>query len=266
MKLSLLLTAALLLLQSVCAAQSPQPTASVQDATQQIQAVVEAFRTSIIEKDKAKFLGTLHSENIPWIGIYEAQTFRRMREASAEPEKRSRELKGNAKSFIEGIVKSSEKYEEKFWNIQITTDGSIGTVVFDYNFQFAGKVTNWGKESWHVVNTDAGWKINSVIYTVTLPEPPKRPEITMPSGVLGDYVGKYAISPSSNVVIALLKGRLTASLDGESPVFLFAENNARFFDKQFDSTFEFVRDARGAITGGNFTLDGQTVKARRLPQ
>ncbi|MFN6169642.1 MAG: hypothetical protein ACK46J_06340 [Burkholderiales bacterium] len=89
MKLSLLLTAALLLLQSVCAAQSPQPTASVQDATQQIQAVVEAFRTSIIEKDKAKFLGTLHSENIPWIGIYEAQTFRRMREDSAEPETRS---------------------------------------------------------------------------------------------------------------------------------------------------------------------------------
>lgn len=266
MKCSLLLTAALLFMPSLGAAQSPTPMAGAQGATQQIQAVVEAFRTSIIEKDKVKFLGTLHNENIPWIGIYDEETLRRMREASAEPEKRSRELKGNAKSFIEGIVKSREKYEEKFWNIQVTTDGSIGTVVFDYNFQFAGKVTNWGKESWHVVNTDAGWKINSMIYTVTLPEPPKRPEITMPSGVLGDYVGKYAISPSSNVVIALLKGRLTASLDGESPVFLFAERSGRFFDKQFDSTFDFVRDERGTVTGGNFTLDGQTVKARRLLQ
>lgn len=179
MKRSLLLIAALLFLPNIAAAQSPTPTASIQAATQQIQAVVEAFRTSIIEKDKAKFLGTLHNENIPWIGIYDEDTFRRMRNASVEPEKRSRELKGNAKSFIEGIVKSREKYEEKFWNIQVTNDGSIGTVVFDYNFQFAGKVTNWGKESWHVVNTDAGWKINSVIYTVTLPEPPKRQEIAL---------------------------------------------------------------------------------------
>ncbi|MCE2724554.1 MAG: hypothetical protein ACK511_15345 [Burkholderiales bacterium] len=51
MKRSLLLTAALLFLPSIGAAQAPTPTVSVQTATQQIQALVEAYRTSIIDKD-----------------------------------------------------------------------------------------------------------------------------------------------------------------------------------------------------------------------
>lgn len=259
------LVVALLLAMSNVLAQSPKQNSTTQAATKQIHAVVEAFRTSIIEKDRAKFLGTLYNESIPWIGIYEEQTIRRIRDASAEPEKRSRELKGTAKRFIDGIVASPAKQEEKFWNVRITTDGSIGTVLFDYNFQVAGTITNWGKESWHLVHTDAGWKINSVIYTVTLPAQPKRREIPVDASVVKSYVGTYEFRPGVNLVFALVNDRLTISLGGEPPLYLLAETSARWFDKLYGATSEFVRDEQGAVTHVNFILDGKVTKAQRLP-
>ena len=37
---------------------------------------------------------------------------------------------------------------------------------FDYSFHAGGRETNHGREAWQLVNTDDGWKIISVIYSV----------------------------------------------------------------------------------------------------
>ncbi|MCA3003294.1 MAG: DUF3471 domain-containing protein [Burkholderiales bacterium] len=265
MKRSLLLTAALLFLPSIGAAQAPTPTVSVQTATQQIQALVEAYRTSIIDKDKAKFLGALVNENIPWISVFEDETFRRRQEATVEPEKVARQGTVNARELIDANVAVRQKMEEKISNVQITTDGNKGSVVFDYSFQYDGRVTNWGKATWQVVNTNTGWKINSISYTVAYPELPKRKEVTILPHVLAHYVGKYEFSPDMKVAIAMSKDRLTTSVDGRPALYLFAESSTRFFDKRIPSTYQFVRDDRGTVTGLTISFEGISLKGRRLP-
>ena len=86
---------------------------------------------------------------------------------------------GNPGKFIDGIVKNPARVEETFDNVRIDSDGDVAQVWFDYSFNEAGYKANWGKESWHMVRTGDGWKINSVIWSMEFnPVPPKRENTT----------------------------------------------------------------------------------------
>ena len=62
--------------------------------------------------------------------------------------------------------------EEKFWDIDIKTDGEIASIYFKYSFHIGDYKYNWGDEAWDLVKTADGWKIVSVIYSTTEnPEP-----------------------------------------------------------------------------------------------
>lgn len=134
---------------------------------QQIEAVIEAFRTSIIEKDKAKFTALLFSEDIPWTSVVAEETLARTRKKKPEAKRVYPSDDKGAIEFIDSIVAEKEPQEEKFENIRIETDGSIASVWFDYSYHDGAKKTNWGKETWQLVRTDGGWKINSVIWSMT---------------------------------------------------------------------------------------------------
>ena len=82
----------------------------------------------------------------------------------------------NASEFIDGIVRSESSSEETFSDLRIDSDGDMATVAFDYRFLSGGRLTNWGRESWLMVRTEAGWRIASVAYSVTLPKKSPAPE------------------------------------------------------------------------------------------
>lgn len=134
-----------------------------------IKQVVEDFRVSIIEKDKEKFLTLFYGETVPWLGVMSPETL------ALNPERAKKHGKitsGNYTNFIEWIVSAPTTQEEKFWDVKILSDGEIGSVHFKYSFHMGDYKSNWGEEAWHVIKTKNGWKINSVIYSVTAnPEP-----------------------------------------------------------------------------------------------
>ena len=139
----------------------------------QIRAVVEDFRTSIIAKDKTRFLALFHGMSIPWLAVYEDKSLAKIRERKADFPKADPLNTPGPDQFIDFIVKEQQRLEEKFRNVRIQTDGQIANVYFDYSFHQGDYMTNFGKEAWQLVNTDHGWKINSVIYSVELnPQPP----------------------------------------------------------------------------------------------
>ncbi len=145
------------------------------DAQKNIQQVVEDFRVSIIDKDKEKFLNLFYGEHIPWLGVVSNET---MNNHPAAANKRGKVSSGNYLSFIDWIVTDAKPKEEKFWDVKILSDGEIGSVHFKYSFHNGDYKTNWGEEAWHVINTKEGWKINSVIYSVTInpvPDPTAKP-------------------------------------------------------------------------------------------
>jgi hypothetical protein len=65
------------------------------------------------------------------------------------------DLGGTAKFFST----SKDKLEEKFYNIEIRQDGSLGLVTGNYDFVINDKVTNSGFKVWQLRKIDGQWKI-----------------------------------------------------------------------------------------------------------
>jgi hypothetical protein len=65
--------------------------------------------------------------------------------------------------------------EETFSSVRIELDAEIAQVWFDYTFMEGSYRSNWGKESWHLVRTESGWKIASVVWSQEInPVPPPK--------------------------------------------------------------------------------------------
>jgi hypothetical protein len=139
---------------------------AVDTPSRQIEGVIEAFRTSIIDKDKARFVNLLLHDDITWQSVVSDANLPGLREKKPDAVKVRFDPTNSPLSFIDGIVSSKKRLEEKFWNTKIETDGDVASVLFDYSFNVDGKETNHGKEAWHLVKTDDGWKIVSVIWSL----------------------------------------------------------------------------------------------------
>ena len=130
----------------------------------ELRAILDEFMRCIAEKDKAAFLELFTADSITWVGvtepIFRTAILKRM------PDHQGFRFSSHVK-FIDWICSSESRIEEKFWNIEIAHDAAVAAVSFDFTFNENDVVTNWGKESWHLIKTRKGWKICSVIFTNT---------------------------------------------------------------------------------------------------
>lgn len=163
---------------------APTYAASAPGDRASIEKVVETFRVSIINKDKDSFMKLFYSDTIPWIGVNTDKSVAWLKAHKPKPELQDLPkiyVGKGPKEFIENIVRFSGKEEEKFDNVRIDTDGDVAQVWFDYSYNYSGYKSNWGKEAWHLVRTEEGWKISSVIWSMEInPEPPPKRELKTP--------------------------------------------------------------------------------------
>ncbi|WP_203322160.1 nuclear transport factor 2 family protein [Pseudoxanthomonas beigongshangi] len=137
-----------------------------------IEQVVERFRTAIIAKDKPGFLALFLPGTVAWESAIGDESLRRLRGKRPETQKVKPDPQHNPVSFIDGIVTEPRSTEEKFRNLRIDGDADVASVVFDYSFHEGGRETNSGVEAWHLVRTEQGWRIVSVIWSMNLPPKP----------------------------------------------------------------------------------------------
>ena len=153
---------------ALTACQTTRPQGAAPDIAA-IEQVVEAFRTSIIRKDKPTYMGLFFSdkpEQIGWQFVSEDTRLAHIRKGKPDAIKARRIPANNFVSLIDAAVATPEPREETFDNVRIDTDGEIASVSFDYTFLANGKPSNWGREMWQLVRTEQGWKIYSVVYTI----------------------------------------------------------------------------------------------------
>lgn len=142
---------------------------------QRIEGVVEQFRAAIVNKDKDSFMKLFLREDITWAAAFDDASLERIKarrkdKSLPDPKKT---FSGSPREFIEDIAKAEAPLRETFENLRIDTDGDVAQVWFDYSFMAGDYRENWGKEAWHMVRTEEGWKIASVIWSMRLnPEPP----------------------------------------------------------------------------------------------
>ncbi|SFD07705.1 nuclear transport factor 2 family protein [Massilia yuzhufengensis] len=153
--------------------------ASAQDVqgSQQIEQVIETFRVSIINKDKDAFLKLFLKDDITWTGVTTDASIEHMYANRPNPalKRPSKLFNSNPRAFITSIANDKARVEETISNVRIDSDGEVAQVWFDYSFKSGDYKQNWGKESWQMVRTEAGWKIAAVVWSQALnPVPPPK--------------------------------------------------------------------------------------------
>lgn len=142
------------------------PTGQDAAARKQIEQVIETFRTSIINKDKASLDALPLNDDITFSGALSDETVAAIH--ARRPDLGMNNVaRMKYKAFADSIAASSQRQEETFSNIQIDTDGTVASVRFDYTYNVDGNKTNWGREMWGLVKSGNDWKISSVIWSIT---------------------------------------------------------------------------------------------------
>lgn len=134
----------------------------------QIEGIIDKFKQAIVNKDVQTFMKLFLRENISWTVAYtdaSVERYNASRKDLREPPATKVQAGDSPRAFIEGIARAKEAQSEVFSNVRIDTDGEIGHVWFDYIFMIGNYKSNWGKESWQLVRTEAGWKIAAVVWS-----------------------------------------------------------------------------------------------------
>jgi hypothetical protein len=127
-------------------------------AVAEIDIIVKAFQAAIIAKDRAALEAMFLPANNSWLMVASDPARLKPGQPRVRP--------SSYRQFAESIGNSKVPVEERFHNVRIHSNGSIGTVYFDFEFVENGKVTNKGAESWHMVKTEGGWKISSMVFSL----------------------------------------------------------------------------------------------------
>ena len=145
------------------------------ESRQAINRIVESFRKAIINKDKDGFMKLFLREDITWDATIDDASLERIMAGRTDKSlpRPKKSFHATPREFIEGIASAAGPREETIDNLRIDTDGDVAQVWFDYSYKQGDYRQNWGKEAWHLVRTDNGWKIASVVWSMKFnPEPP----------------------------------------------------------------------------------------------
>jgi hypothetical protein len=130
----------------------------------QIQQLIEHFKAAIRGHDGDAMRG-LFFPGGSWLQGLDTASLAAVRSKHAKAEQFS---PGNYQQFAKFVGTAPKPIEEVFDNVRIETDGTVGTVFFDYRFLADGEQTNHGVETWQLVHTEQGWKISAMLYSVIL--------------------------------------------------------------------------------------------------
>ena len=149
---------------AACLAGPAHAAAAAHDAdVAAIRQVVQQFQSAIVAHD-GKTLGTLFvPQGGAWLSVLDDATYAA---AKARNPAASRLESSTWQAFADMIQHSVRPVEERFYDVRIETDGTVGSVWFDFDFLVSGKVNNHGSETWQLVRTDDGWKIQAMLFSV----------------------------------------------------------------------------------------------------
>jgi hypothetical protein len=128
----------------------------------EIQNLINEFKSAIKNKDSVALTNLFYDKKITWISVAHDKSF----EYGKRLDPNSKEIQqSGAFELLNDPQLKDIGLEEKFYNINIFTDGKLATVVFYYKFMIGYKTTNWGAESWQLVKINNSWKIYNLMYT-----------------------------------------------------------------------------------------------------
>ncbi|UPG89810.1 nuclear transport factor 2 family protein [Luteibacter aegosomaticola] len=137
------------------------PAFAADGAKADIEKVVSQFQGALKTHD-GKALASLFTPECSWVEALGAESLVKVK--AKKPDAGPYHTSTPAK-FVDFVANSKDPLEERFHDVRIETDGTVGIVYFDFDFLLNGKIQNHGAETWQMVRTDDGWKIAAMLYS-----------------------------------------------------------------------------------------------------
>lgn len=136
--------------------------------------IVKDFENAITTKDRSKYFDLFYQGTVSWVGVSSTNDFNKSKsradsarekgEAATEPMKT---YPGDHVHFFDVIISSTKDSKIMFDNVKTQDDGDVASIYLDYTHYVGDVKSNWGKKSLLLVNTKSGWKINSVVFSIS---------------------------------------------------------------------------------------------------
>jgi len=147
--------------------------ANTATGNKQLHKIVKDFESAITTKDRSKYFNLFYEGTVSWVGVSSSHDFNKNKSradtAIAKGERATQPMKtypGDHVHFFDVIISPTKAPKITFKNVKIQHDGDVASIYFDYEF-YAGDVRSaWGKKILLLVNTQSGWKINSVVFSI----------------------------------------------------------------------------------------------------
>lgn len=159
--------AALLMCTTVTAVESPAYLSRYETTPQDVNAIMqltEDFRAALAAKDAKKMSTLMLNSDILMaspLGPEAVKKIQDTRDVNFDGV-----FNGGFHQLAQLLSDSREPLEEKFYDIQITQDGPVAWVTFNFEFMQGSKVANHGREVWQTIKTsDNKWKIFTVVWS-----------------------------------------------------------------------------------------------------
>ncbi len=98
----------------------------------------------------------------------------------------------------------------------------------------------------------------------TIPLKKIRRPVTVPSGILQSYVGKYEITPGFQIEVSLENEQLSIQATNQPKAEIFAESEVKFYLKIVEAQIEFTKNEQGGIEKLILYQNGQALSGLRL--
>ncbi|WCO00961.1 serine hydrolase [Psychroserpens ponticola] len=94
--------------------------------------------------------------------------------------------------------------------------------------------------------------------------PAERQEITLPTEILSQYIGKYELQPTFIISIVVRENRLFAQATGQPEFEIFATEKDQFFLKAVPAEVTFNRTTNGTVESLTLKQGGQEMPAKKI--
>jgi hypothetical protein len=141
---------------------------------EQLHKIVKDFENSINTINRAQYFSLFYDGTVSWVGVSSTNDYEKNKNKAEVAKLKGQEswspmktYPGDHVHFFDVIVSGMKDHKMMFENIKIQQDGDVASVYLDYNHYVKGTKVNWGTKSLLLVKSKNGWKMNSVIFSIS---------------------------------------------------------------------------------------------------
>lgn len=138
------------------------PAFAAESDTIDVQHVMDAYHEAVVSHDGARLAALFLPKGSTWLNVLSDEAYAVAKAKSPDAVK---VRVGSYADFAKLVSTAKGDFNPTHTRLQISSDGTIASVYFDFVFLIDGKPQNRGSEAWQLVKDSDGWRIAAITYS-----------------------------------------------------------------------------------------------------